>query len=579
MTFRPTIVVVAVAIIPFVQAPTLAQAPHEDSAFGIFGAFAANEYGYFQGRMGFGNDQYWAWAENHFRALGAYWTRSNMQLLWDWVEPTLGAGYNWNSLGLTDGIVRRVYAPGNAVHWLGVFHEGGGPIPPPPPMQALRNPLSYPNEYSAFVRAAVERYDGDGIGDADANVRVKYWQAGNEIPGWQATGRSVQDYVHYVRMVRQATQQADPESKLVLIATTSGLGVDLWLTQIIDALAAERAFDVIDIHHWGAAQTWQMTGVPQYRQRLDSLGLTDVQIWSCEHGTWQGQPTNQPSQTEQDQARSLVKRYLYNLNNGLNKLFWNNLMEFYWFNGQSGSIFNSMGLITDGQGPGEDSTRFNTARVAYWTYQLLASRIDVDRSTRLGLMPEVYVQNQAYGYAYQWRNSSRKLYVLWSESGTRSVTFSVGTPTARLTNLITDRFGTILEQRDIAAVNGRISTDIGIDPVIIEELPLPLPGDFDGDGDVDLADFAQFEICFTGPGGTLALGCEPGDFDGDDDIDCDDWAQFVLAWTDPGQPPQLAQCASHSIPAVSQWGSASMALVLLIAARLVLRRGRSVRTP
>ena len=66
-----------------------------------------------------------------------------------------------------------------------------------------------------------------------------------------------------------------------------------------------------------------------------------------------------------------------------------------------------------------------------------------------------------------------------------------------------------------------------------------LPGDLNGDGDVDLADFAQFEICFTGPGGTLVPGCEPGDFDLDNDADCDDWAQFGLVWTGPGQPPQL----------------------------------------
>ena len=106
-----------------------------------------------------------------------------------------------------------------------------------------------------------------------------------------------------------------------------------------------------------------------------------------------------------------------------------------------------------------------------------------------------------------------------------------------------------------------------------------MAGDFDGDGDVDLADFAQFEICFTGPGGTLAPGCGPGDFDGDNDIDCDDWAEFPLVWTGGGQPPQLAQCASQGIPAVSQWGSANMGLLLLTAATLVLRYERSVQTP
>ena len=96
-------------------------------------------------------------------------------------------------------------------------------------------------------------------------------------------------------------------------------------------------------------------------------------------------------------------------------------------------------------------------------------------------------------------------------------------------------------------------------------------GDFEPDGDVDLADFAQFEICFTGPGGALAPGCEPGAFDLDDDVDCDDWGQFVLAWTDPGQPPQLSQCLTASIPAVSQWGVIVLVLALLAGGTVVIR--------
>jgi hypothetical protein len=388
---------------------------YEDSAFGVFAAFGVNEFSYFKNRMGFSDEQYWAWVENHMRNLGAHWTRSNLQLVWDKVEPVIGGGYNWNNEMLTDPIIKRIYSPGNAVHWVGVFHEGSGPIPLPDGRPQLRNPVDYPDEYKAFVRAVVERYDGDGIADAAPGIKVKYWQAGNEIPFWSDSGRTVQDYVKFVRMLREAAREADPEAKIVLIA---GLGsrVESFLTQVIDALAGERAFDVIDLHHWGTAQDWKMSAVPQYRQLLDSKGLQNVQIWSCEHGTWQGQPTEQPIlQTEQEQARSLIKRYVYNLNNGLNKLFWNNLMEWYQFEGKSGSIFNSMGLITDGQGPGEDPSRFNTERIAYWAYKLLASRIDSHISMRLGAMSEVYREGQVYGYAYQRRDNGKRLY--WTSPG------------------------------------------------------------------------------------------------------------------------------------------------------------------
>lgn len=55
-------------------------------------------------------------------------------------------------------------------------------------------------------------------------------------------------------------------------------------------------------------------------------------------------------------------------------------------------------------------------------------------------------------------------------------------------------------------------------------------GDMDGDGDVDLVDFGEFQLCFTGGAGTVAAGCECTDFDGDNDADLVDFGAFQLAF-------------------------------------------------
>lgn len=96
-------------------------------------------------------------------------------------------------------------------------------------------------------------------------------------------------------------------------------------------------------------------------------------------------------------------------------------------------------------------------------------------------------------------------------------------------------------------------------------------GDFNDDGQVDATDFDEFEQCYTGPGGTLAPGCEKGDFDGDGDIDCADWLEFRDAWTAGPPLPDLAQCPNN-VPAASQWGLVSLALLVLAAGTALLRR-------
>ncbi|NOT02273.1 MAG: hypothetical protein HOP29_16830 [Phycisphaerales bacterium] len=79
-----------------------------------------------------------------------------------------------------------------------------------------------------------------------------------------------------------------------------------------------------------------------------------------------------------------------------------------------------------------------------------------------------------------------------------------------------------------------------------ERVPLTL-GDGDDDGDVDGDDFAEFEICFTGAGGSVPADCAVYDFDGDDDVDCHDHLAFAMAWTAGGGAPAVAACAGFCL--------------------------------
>ncbi|MCP4589575.1 MAG: hypothetical protein GY842_02405 [bacterium] len=63
--------------------------------------------------------------------------------------------------------------------------------------------------------------------------------------------------------------------------------------------------------------------------------------------------------------------------------------------------------------------------------------------------------------------------------------------------------------------------------------PFVSPGDLDLDGDVDLADYAEFAVCFAGPGGGMSPGCDAADLDCDNDADLLDFAAFQAAFTGP----------------------------------------------
>lgn len=69
----------------------------------------------------------------------------------------------------------------------------------------------------------------------------------------------------------------------------------------------------------------------------------------------------------------------------------------------------------------------------------------------------------------------------------------------------------------------------------------PVPGDADGDGRVDLADYLVFYDCMAGPDATPSPpppttpeDCLAAfDFAGDQDVDLPDFAEFVLVFTGP----------------------------------------------
>jgi len=446
--------------------PTISPSPtgleYEESLFGVFNSHDHDAYTNFKQWVGLDEQGFYDWADGHQKNLKFHWSRTNTELVWDVVEPDFDGVYVWDNVMDADDNIAAFRKTGQVNLWLVI--EGN-----------RRDENDWRNnkdKFQAYVRACVERYDGDGIDDAPGNPKIKYWQALNERGmGGRGFSISVEDYIKYVTWMEEAAHKADADAKIILVAhSPDNNSMHPDMKEIIDGLInAGVSFDIVDMHNWGSHQKWQMPDIADARKFLDGRGLQHVQIWSGENGTWVGKPQNSPEpQTEEQQARFLVKRYSYGPSIGLSKILWNNLCEWHNFAGVPDIMFNSMGLVGDGHGNDEDPSRLNKPRVAYYAYSMLAQAIDRPDNEFVGVM-SLTDNQQLFGYEYREKSTGRRKFIIWRESGEGEVSFPVSASSVLVANLITDLDGNILYQETIVASNGSVSLNVGEDPLLVLE--------------------------------------------------------------------------------------------------------------
>ncbi|MBU2578199.1 hypothetical protein KKA69_05250 [Patescibacteria group bacterium] len=432
----------------------------EESFFGIYSAYNHDDYGFFKNITGMTSQEFYDWTNSHQEILKFHWTVPTV-LAWQSVEPELGGNYDWNNKWDLDDKIKAIAKNGQVNIKMIV--------------RALRDDSDWrelKDDFQRFIKDSVKRYDGDGILDAEGSPTIKYWSAFGEV---RSDGGpfylTVEDYIRYVTWMEEAVHSVDSTAKIVLAAFQTGDGtMSEDLKNIVDGLiAAQIHFDVVDYHNWGRVENWKMDTVAEIRSFLDERGLIETQIWSGENGTWVGNPTSQSIvQSEREQAIFLAKRFSYGPSVGLSQIMWNNLIDWYNFDGDPNSIYNSMGLIGDGALNDEDPDRINIPRIAYYTYAMLASVIDKPENR---FVRQLTFTNEPdiYGFEYEELTTGRKKVVLWSESGSSTVTISVNSNLIQVTNLITDLGGNIREQYTLPAVAGSVIITVDEDPLIVVE--------------------------------------------------------------------------------------------------------------
>jgi hypothetical protein len=242
-------------------------------------------------------------------------------------------------------------------------------------------------DYITFVKAVVERYDGDGKNDMpDLKNPILYWQVENEPDLHSADWKG---YANIQKITYQAIKEACPECT-VICGGMSGGGIrvfEKFYRPILKELNG-KYIDIFDFHWYGNAFGDYKEVKPVYetiQTALHEYGYS-ADIWITEMGTYSGTPFKWNPQTEADQARDVIKRYIYSLAIGVKKVFWAwGLQE--GFKHDNG-FFDHTGFVYDGEHP--DDFGRGQKKLSYYTFKKMTEILHGFNQISLEINQEIY---------------------------------------------------------------------------------------------------------------------------------------------------------------------------------------------
>lgn len=340
--------------------------------------------------------------------------------------------------------------------------------------------------YQAFVRATVERYDGDGIADVpNLKSPIKYWQVENE-PEVQ---KDKEGYIDLLHMTAEAIRAADPTARVLAagaIGDSALVCVKTYYEPLLSRLKPGEV-DIVDLHWFGHARGAYLGVEPVIRNLKDSMRRKGVQadIWITEMGTYSGKPRakggreaapdegsiGQPFISEEEHAADVLKRCVYSLHLGVKKIFLAyGLKEGY---AHDGSYFDLTALIYDGNYDHDRGA--GVKKLAYFTYKLMTEKLE---GSDWNDIPRIQADAEnVHVYRFHQRHKGSALYVAWWDwfkikdlktALPPVIAVPIMGEEAVVTTAVTG-FDGEREVRILRATNGVFRVQLGKHPIFVEE--------------------------------------------------------------------------------------------------------------
>lgn len=263
---------------------------------------------------------------------GAQWIRIHVS--WAAVEPsnTDPQHYDWSRL---DPVVSAAHQKGIDL----ILVIAGQPSWA---AEYAMGPVYDTADLLEFVAALVERYDGDGVEDAEGSPRAEYVELYNEPDnadlghaahgGWGYWGHNGAGYAELLRALYPVVHAASPRAKLVC----GGLALDWFeedggpfdarfLEDVLAACQGHDCYDLMNFHYYPVFRpNWEaygpdIVGKANYvRHRLAAYGFADVPL-ICTETSWH---SNADWGGYEKQSRYTVQGYVRGLAAGLEVVIW-----------------------------------------------------------------------------------------------------------------------------------------------------------------------------------------------------------------------------------------------------------------
>ena len=295
---------------------------------------------------------------------GASWIRN--MILWPIVEPqnTTPENYNWS---YPDSVFAAARSS-SGFNVIGNFDEN-----PSWASTNKRGVINNLSEYTEFVGAMVERYDGDGFKDAPGSPIVTHWEFYNEPDRYNTWGDYPKEYAEMLKAVYPAVKGANPEAKVVFggiahdwFVENNGPHVREFLDGVLDN-GGGPYFDVMNIHSYPVfSLVWADSGigliekVESVMATLTKYGHGSKPMIITEAGWHSGDQPNWPS-NQRLQSEYLVKIFAQSIAADVKIMIW-------WMFYDPGDHNFDNGLVTNGNPP--------QRKESFYTFQKMASKLE-----------------------------------------------------------------------------------------------------------------------------------------------------------------------------------------------------------